>query len=49
MQTWVTRTVNHHSMYPDLFAGIHLHTTQKPAGKCYIIEQFFGMIAQCSI
>ena len=48
-QTWVTETVNHHSMYPDLFTGNHLLTAQKPAKKCYVVDSFFGMIAQQSV
>jgi len=47
-QTWVTKTVNHHSTYPDLFAGSHLLTAQKPASECYGVERFFGTIAQRS-
>jgi len=48
-QTWVTKTVNHHSTYPDLFAGSHLFTLQKPASECYIIERFIGTIAHRSV
>jgi len=46
VQTWVTRTVNHHSMldYPDLFADSHLLAVQNPASKCYITKWFIGMI-----
>jgi len=32
MQTWVTKTVNHHSTYPDLFTDSHLFTD--PAKTC---------------
>jgi len=29
-QTYLTKTVNHHSTYADFFAGSHLPTVQKP-------------------
>jgi len=32
-QTWVTKRVNHHSTYPDLFAGNHLLYAQKPVSE----------------
>jgi len=47
-QSLITKTVKHHSdsKYPDLFAGSHMLTVQKPVSKCYTIEQFVGTIAQ---
>jgi len=48
-QTWVTKTVNQHSTYPDLFAGSHLLTAQKSASECYVIERFIEIrITWCS-
>jgi len=32
VQTWVTKTVNQHSPYPDLFASSHLLHEQTPLG-----------------
>jgi len=37
-QTWLTKTVNHHGTYPNLFAGSHLFTAQKPASERYVTE-----------
>jgi len=48
-QTWVTKIDNHHGRrLPDLFAGNHQLTTQKPVSECYIIDQFIGMILKWS-
>jgi len=44
-QTWVTKTANHHSTRPDLFAGSHLLNAQKPEIECYVIERFIGTTA----
>ena len=40
-ETWGAKTVNHH---PDVFAGCHLLTVQKPASEyCDIrVERFIG-------
>jgi len=40
--------VNHHGTSPGLFTGTHLCFAQKPASKCYDIEEFIGMIVLCS-
>jgi len=49
VQTYVTKAVNNHNMYPDLFVGSHLLTMQKPASVWYVIERFIGTIAQQSV
>ena len=36
----ITKTVNHHSTYSDLFAGSHLLSTQKIASECYVTVPF---------
>ena len=48
-QTWITKVVNHRSMYLDLFADSHLLTAQKSASQCYVIDRHVGTIAQRSV
>jgi len=42
VQTWITKTVNHYSAYPDLFAGSHLLNMQ----NFFFTETFRSPVSQ---
>jgi len=49
-QTWVTKTDNHHSTYPDLLTSSHLLTTHKPDDKLLCHQEWFnGTIVHWSV
>jgi len=38
------KTVNHHSMYPDLFIGSHLLIAQKPIGMIAQRSEYYALL-----
>jgi len=49
-QSWITKTIEHHSASRDLFAVSHLHTARKiTTSVCYVIKPVYFVVNQTGV